>query len=138
MTDCAEILDLLRQLNQKVDRVDQKLGHVDQKVDQKLGRVVQKVDYIDQEHGRALELLRQDMTLLRQDATIMRATLSGQANTLHDLLHESRMMRAALSDMARKRLRARSTFLHEDVTRLHMQVSELKGRVQILEGHGEL
>jgi chromosome segregation ATPase len=149
MTNYAEILDLLRQVNQKLDHVDQKVDRVDQKVDrveqnlsQKVDRVEQnlsqKIDHIDQEHGRALELLRQDMTMLRQDATITRGAVSGHASTVRNLLQEARVMRMAVGDIAKEKITpGEIDVLHEDVTRLHMQVSELKGRVQILEGHGE-
>jgi hypothetical protein len=46
-SDNTEVLNFLRQLDAKVDGLSN------------------KIDQIDQEHGRALELLRQDMTLMR-------------------------------------------------------------------------
>jgi hypothetical protein len=60
------------------------------------------------------------MTLLRQDVAIMRATQAGHTRTLRDRLHDVRIMRAAMSDMAKDNVMpAEVEVLHQDVTTLH-------------------
>jgi hypothetical protein len=113
MTGESEILNLLRALDAKIDDIGTRLDH------------------IDQEHGRALELLRQDVGGIR-------VAQAGHGNTLHILLQDTRMLRAALNDVAKESVTPGEVeALHEDLSRLQQQVSELTARLAIVEGRDQ-
>jgi len=83
-------------------------------------------------------LLRQDVTLLRRDVTTMRGPIIGQAKSNHYLLHDIRLMRAAMTDLAKEKITpGEIEVLHDDVSKLHAAVYEVKGRLDLLEGHAE-
>jgi hypothetical protein len=127
MSDSAEVLNFLRQLDAKVDALGIKVDGLSVKIDQ-----------IDQEHGRALELLRQDMTLLRQDVTVIRGTHAGQTKALRGLVQDGRMLRAAISDMAKENIMpGEIEVLHEDVSKLQVDILEMKGRLEIVESRDQ-
>jgi hypothetical protein len=127
MSDSAEVLNFLRQLDAKVDGLSIKVDGLSIKIDQ-----------IDQEHGRALELLRQDMTLLRQDVTVMRGTQAGHTKALRDVVQDGRMLRAAISDVAKENIMpGEIEVLHQDVSKLQLDVSEIRGRLEIVEGRDQ-
>ena len=134
MSDSAEVLSFLRQLDAKVDGLSIKVDGLSIKVD---GLSI-KIDQIDQEHGRALELLRQDMTSLRQDVTVMRGTQAGHTKVLREVVQDVRMLRAAISDVAKENIMpGEIEVLHEDVSKLQLDVSEIKGRLEIVESREE-
>jgi hypothetical protein len=120
MSDNTEVLNYLRQLDAKIDA----LGI--------------KMDQIDQEHGRALDLLRQDMTLLRQDVAGIRVTLGGHTTTLRDRLQDMRILRAAIFEMAKEKITpGEIEILHEDMSKLQIEVSELKSRLEVVEAQNQ-
>jgi len=105
MTDCAEILNLLRGLNEKVDGLNIRVGGLDTKVDglssgvdgldTKVHGLDTGIGEIDQERGRALDMLQQDTAMIR-------SVVSSHSNTLHILRQDMRLMRAAVNDMAKE------------------------------------
>ncbi len=90
MTDEPEILNLLRQLGEKVDRLSDESAT----------------------HTRMLDMLQQDTTLIR-------GVLNGHTRTLDILLQDTRMVRGAVNDMAKESVTAGEVeAIHHDLNRL--------------------
>ena len=83
-------------------------------------------------------MLQQDVTLLRHEAITLPKAHSGHTRTVRDLLQEARIMRASVSRIAKKKVMPEEVeALHNDVTTLQIEVSEIKARLDTVEGRDQ-
>jgi hypothetical protein len=144
MTGESEILNLLRTLDSKIDDIGIRLDRIDREHGRALeengralgehGRMLEVHGRILEVHGRMLEENSRALELLRQDVGSIRVAQAAQGNTLHILLQDTRMLRAALNDVAKENVTPGEVeALHEDLSRLQQQVSHLNARLAVVE-----
>jgi len=151
MTGESEILNLLRTLDAKIDDIGIRLDRIDREHGRALeengralgehgrileehGRMLEEHGRMLEEHGRILEENSRALELLRQDVGSIRVAQAAQGNTLHILLQDTRMLRAALNDVAKENVTPGEVeALHEDLSRLQQQVSHLNARLAVVE-----
>jgi hypothetical protein len=80
------------------------------------------------EHTRMLALLQQDTALIR-------GTVTGHTQMLASLAQDVRLLRAAINDIAKENVTpGEIAAIHHDLSRLQVQVAELSGRLEMVEG----
>jgi hypothetical protein len=95
MSDSTEILNFLRQLDAKVDSPGARF-------DAKIDSLSVKIDQIGHEHGRALESASAGRLPAAAGCDRHAGTQAGHSKVIRDLLHETRVIRAAMSGMAKE------------------------------------
>jgi len=169
MSDSTEMLELLHQINGKVDRLSEESA-THTRILEEHGRILGKHTCILEEHGRILEehgrilgehgrtleghgsiLEEQTRTLatMQQDILHLRTVqdshthllnnhaelLNVHTATLNIVLQDMRLLRGAVIDVAKREVLTPGQLmvLHEDMNRLHFQVSEVAVRIETIE-----
>jgi hypothetical protein len=70
--------------------------------------------------------------------TLMRGVQAGHTRALRDLLQDQRVMRAAMTEMTKEKITPSEVeVLHGDMSKLPVEVSEIRGRLEIVEARDQ-
>jgi hypothetical protein len=82
-----------------------------------------------------VDLMGADLTAVKTDIAELRRQGNIHARALDILTQDTRMIRAAVNDIARVDVTAGEVeAMHDDINRLRSEVTELSVRVEVLEG----
>jgi len=159
MADSTEILDLLHQISGKVDRLAEESAihtRILEEHSRILGehsRILGEHSRILGEHGRVLGEHTRLIGTMQQDVLHIRTVqeshthlldshtqlLNVHSATINILLQDVRTLRGAVIDVSKEVAKrevitpGQVVVLHEDLNRLHFQVSEMAVRLEVIE-----